>query len=76
MPSGRVAGSKVSCEDCFFQQNMLCAVTQAGACATFRPNRPGGLRPPSQMSFRFRQARRMHVAWAFPSPADQLALHR
>jgi hypothetical protein len=75
MANGRAAGSKVSCESCFFHQNMLCAVTQAGACATFRPNRPEGLRPPSQMRFTFRQERRLHVAWAFPTPAEQVALH-
>jgi hypothetical protein len=54
---------------------MLCAVSQAGPCATFRPNHPEGLRPPSQMRFVFRQERRMQVAWAFPSAAEQVALH-
>jgi len=34
-----------------------------------------GLRPPSQMRFVFRQERRMQVAWAFPSPQEQVALH-
>lgn len=66
---------KVSCEGCFFHQNMLCAVTGGGPCATFRPNRPEGLRPPSQLRFSFRQERRMQVAWAFPSPSEQVALH-
>jgi hypothetical protein len=75
MASGRAAGSKVCCEKCFFHHNMLCAVSQAGQCATFRPNRPEGLRPPSQLRFTFRQERRMQVAWAFPSPAEQVALH-
>jgi hypothetical protein len=54
---------------------MLCAVTQAGTCATFRPNRPEGLRPPSQLRFNFRQERRLQVAWAFPTPTEQVALH-
>jgi len=76
MVNGRVQGSKASCEDCFFRQNMLCAVTQAGTCATFRPNRPEGLRPPSQLRFNFRQERRLQVAWAFPTPSEQVALHR
>jgi hypothetical protein len=76
MPSSRVAGSNVSCENCFFRQNMLCAVTEAGPCATFRPNSPEGLRPPRQMRFTFRQERRMQVAWAFPTPSEQVALHR
>lgn len=76
MANGRVSGSKVSCDDCFFHQNMLCAVTRTGApCATFRPNRPEGLRPPRQLRFNFRQERRMQVAWAFPSASEQVALH-
>jgi hypothetical protein len=55
---------------------MLCAVTRTGsACATFRPARPEGLRPPSQMRFSFRQERRLQVAWAFPSASEQVALH-
>jgi hypothetical protein len=74
--SGVKSGVKVSCESCFFHQNMLCAVTQAGPCATFRPDRPEGLRPPSQMRFNFRQERRLQVAWAFPSASEQVALHR
>lgn len=76
MASGRGAGSKVSCEACFFHQNMLCAVTEAGSCATFRPNRPEGLRPPKQLRFTFRQERRQQLVWAFPSPHEQVALHR
>jgi hypothetical protein len=76
MANGRAQGGKVSCDDCFFKQNMLCAVSEAGPCATYRPNRPEGLRPPSQLRFTFRQERRVQVAWAFPSASDQLALHR
>jgi hypothetical protein len=69
------APTKVSCEGCFFKCNMLCAVTQAGPCATYRPNRPEGLRPPSQMRFNFGAERRMQVAWQFPTAAEQVALH-
>jgi len=76
MANGRGAvGPKVSCESCFFHQNMLCAVSQAGPCATFRPNRPEGLQPPRQMRFTFRQERSLQVAWAFPSASEQVALH-
>lgn len=75
MASGRGAASKVSCEACFFKQNMLCSVTEAGPCATFRPNRPEGLRPPSQLRFNFRAERRLQSAWSFPSAAEQVALH-
>ncbi len=77
MANGRAqGGGKVSCEGCFFKQNMLCAVSQGGPCATYRPNRPEGLRPPTQLRFNFRQERRLQVAWAFPSASEQLALHR
>ena len=75
MASGRAHGGKVSCDGCFFKQNMLCAVTESGPCATYRPNRPEGLRPPSQLRFNFRQERRLQVAWAFPSASEQVALH-
>jgi hypothetical protein len=70
------AAAKVKCENCFFKQNLLCAIADSGPCATFRPARPEGLRPPSQMRFVFRQERRQQVAWAFPSPTEQVALHR
>lgn len=71
---GRVV-AKASCESCFFHQNLLCAISQTGPCATFRPDHPEGLRPPSQLRFVFRQERRMQVAWSFPSPNEQVALH-
>ena len=71
--NGRVAGA-ASCEQCFFGENLLCAV-QSGPCATFRPAGPDGLRPPSQLRFVFRQERRQQVAWAFPSANEQVALH-
>jgi len=64
-----------SCESCFFHQNMLCAVSEAGPCATYRPGDRGGLRPPRQLRLVFRQERRLQVAWAFPSANEQVALH-
>ena len=72
--NGRAATSAASCEQCFFHENLLCAV-QTGPCATFRPSGPDGLRPPSQLRFVFRQERRQQVAWAFPSANEQVALH-
>lgn len=48
---------KPRCEDCFFQQNMLCALPEKKPCPTFRPAHPDGLRPPHQLSFVFRQER-------------------
>ena len=75
MGNVRAASTKASCEDCFFHQRMLCAVSGSEPCATFRPAHPEGLRPPSQMRFLFRQERRLQVAWAFPSANEQIALH-
>lgn len=75
MAQARTGMAKPRCEDCFFRQNLLCALADAGPCATFRPNRPEGLRPPRQLRFVFRQERRMQVAWAFPSASEQVALH-
>jgi hypothetical protein len=72
---GRARALKVSCEDCFFHQNLLCAVSRSGPCATYRPNHPDGLRPPRQLQFVFRQDRSLQVAWAFPSASEQVALH-
>jgi hypothetical protein len=70
----RTAGLKVSCDDCFFRANLLCALETCEPCASFRPNAPEGLRPPRQMQFVFRQERRVRAAWAFPSAEDQMAL--
>jgi hypothetical protein len=75
MTNGRIANGKVKCEDCFFDRHGLCAVTRPGPCATYRPDHPDGLRPPTQLRFVFRQERRNQVAWSFPTPQEQLALH-
>ncbi len=66
---------KVTCEECFFSRHGLCALDLAEPCATFRPDHPEGLRPPSQLRFVFRQERRRQAAWAFPSAQEQAALH-
>ncbi len=66
---------KVTCEECFFSRNGLCALEVDEPCATFRPDHPDGLRPPTQMRFVFRQERRRQSAWAFPSADEQAALH-
>jgi hypothetical protein len=75
MAKGRFAGNKVSCEDCFFRRNLLCALDLDEPCATYRPDSPDGLRPPRQMRFVFRQERRTQAAWAFPTAEEQAALH-
>jgi hypothetical protein len=71
----RVGSRKISCEECFFHKNLLCALNLDEPCATFRPDHPDGLRPPQQMRFVFRQERRRQAAWAFPSADEQNALH-
>jgi hypothetical protein len=70
------ATKKVTCDDCFFHCNLLCALDLGEPCATFRPNSPEGLRPPQQLRFTFRQERRTQAAWAFPSAQEQASLHR
>jgi hypothetical protein len=69
-------GKSPSCDSCFFRCNMLCALQEDQACATFRPNHPEGLRPPQQLRFTFRSERRARAAWAFPTAQEQAALHR
>ncbi len=75
MANGRVGANKASCDNCFFHQNLLCAVGDREPCASFRPAGPEGLKPPSQLRFVFRQERALQVAWAFPTPSEQVALH-
>lgn len=75
MATGRAQAGKASCEGCFFRQNLLCALECSEPCATFRPARPEGLRPPRQLRFTFEAERRLQVAWAFPSANEQVALH-
>jgi hypothetical protein len=65
---------KVTCDDCYFRRNLLCALELAEPCATFRPAE-AKLAPPQQLRFVFRQERRSRAAWAFPSAQEQAALH-
>ncbi len=57
---------QVSCEDCFFHQNMLCALELGRPCTTFRPAERG-LAPERQLAFVFR-TERTRAAYAFPQP--------
>lgn len=68
------ATRKVTCEDCYFRCNLLCALELEEPCATFRPVE-AKLAPPQQLRFVFRQERRSRAAWAFPSAQEQAALH-
>ena len=66
---------KPTCAGCFFGANGLCAVADPSPCPTFRPMSEDGLKPPTQLRFQFRQERRTHAVWAFPSAEEQAALH-
>lgn len=72
--SKRTGKGRVTCEQCFFRVNLLCALGLDEPCATFRPNE-AQLRPPQQMRLVFRQERRTRAAWSFPSAEEQAALH-
>ncbi len=61
-------GRRVKCEDCFFHQNMLCALELPAPCATFRPA-ARGLAPERQLAFTFRTDR-TRTAYAFPAPGS------
>jgi hypothetical protein len=56
--TARRTARKPRCQDCFFHQQMLCALPEKKPCPTFRPAHPEGLKPPQQLSFVFRQERR------------------
>jgi hypothetical protein len=71
---GRRASQKVTCENCYFRRNMLCALELEEPCATFRPAE-AQLKPPPQLRLVFRQERRGRTAWAFPSAQEQASLH-
>lgn len=43
----------ITCVDCFFDQNMLCALDKSEPCPTFRLAGPDGLKPPQQLSLLF-----------------------
>lgn len=57
---------RAKCEDCFFQQNMLCALDLGEPCTTFRPA-DRGLAPERQLAFTFRTDR-PRLAYAFRQP--------
>ncbi len=57
---------RAKCEDCFFHQNLLCALQLSEPCTTFRPAERN-LAPESQLAFTFRTDR-TRVAYAFQQP--------
>jgi hypothetical protein len=38
----------VTCDDCYFRRELLCALRLPAPCPTFRPATNGGLAPPLQ----------------------------
>lgn len=64
MTKGKAKSAR--CEDCFFRQNMLCALTLTEPCTTFRPAERG-LAPERQLAFAFR-TERTRAVYAFPQP--------
>ncbi len=74
MAQRRASTVKVTCDDCYFRNNLLCVLASQEPCPTFRPNTPEGLRPPRQLHFTCRHERRTRAAWAFPSAQEQAAL--
>jgi hypothetical protein len=57
---------RVTCKDCFFHQNMLCALNCDAPCPTFRPAERG-LAPERQLAFVFR-TERTNALHAFAAP--------
>jgi hypothetical protein len=72
-PSRR-ALPKVSCEECYFRRNLLCALELPEPCTTFRPHE-AQLKPAPQLRLVFRHERRARAAWSFPSAEEQAALY-
>ena len=66
MAKGKTKGVCVTCADCYFRQNMLCALRLDAPCATFR-SAARGLEPERQLTFVFR-TERTRAAYAFPQP--------
>jgi hypothetical protein len=71
----RQTAPKPTCAGCFFGANGLCAVADPSPCVTFRPNSEDGLKPPRQLRFHFREQRRTHAVWTFPTAEEQAAIH-
>lgn len=57
---------RVTCKDCYFHQNLLCALKCEGPCSTFRPAERG-LAPERQLAFVFR-TERTRAVHAFARP--------
>src|SRR5205807_2021060 len=65
----RPAANNPRCEDCFFFQNILCALQGKQPRPTFRPAHPHGLRPTQPLSCAFRQEPRTEPYAGRPAAA-------
>jgi hypothetical protein len=63
----RAMAKRVSCKDCYFQKNGLCALKLQEPCTTYRPAERN-LEPERQLAFVFR-TERTRTAYAFPQPS-------
>jgi hypothetical protein len=68
MAKGNSKRKEISCEDCYFGKNMLCALNLGKPCPTFRPAERN-LEPERQLAFVFR-SERTTSAYAFPQPGS------
>ena len=66
MAATKIKARCITCDQCYFKQNMLCALKLDAPCATFRPAEHG-LKPEQQLTFVFR-TERTRAAYAFPQP--------
>ena len=60
---------RATCEECFFQQNMLCALNLDEPCTTFRPAERN-LAPERQLAFTFRAERTRAARTPSRSPTE------
>lgn len=58
----------ITCDDCYFRRNGLCALQLSEPCPTFRPYSPDGLKPPRQLVLMPRQERMPQRLVAFRQP--------
>ncbi len=65
-------GKRITCDACYFRQNLLCALKVSEPCPTFRPAERG-LAPERQLAFVFR-TERTHSVYAFPPAGEPPAL--
>ncbi len=69
---GEGKAKRVTCDACYFRQNLLCALSEPEPCPTFRPAERG-LAPERQLAFVFRTERTRSV-YAFPPAGETSAL--